>query len=107
MATKQIPVALSAGQKMEKTIRDKLADIEQLKEEAIIARDKLRALWSALRMIRDCVEELGPLAPCLRRKASCPSLTTKPRRSSRVSRQSPLRDGMTALMNWSTRPARR
>jgi hypothetical protein len=36
-------------------------EIERLKATATVARDNLRALWHALHMIRDCIEELGPV----------------------------------------------
>jgi len=38
-----------------------IAEIALLRETVTAARDNIRALWSALGMIRDCVEELGPV----------------------------------------------
>jgi hypothetical protein len=61
LTAKQITIALSAWQTMEQAVRDKVAEIKRLEAEAEVWRDNLGALWAALRMIRDAVEEIGPI----------------------------------------------
>jgi hypothetical protein len=60
MTAKQMTVALSAWQKMERRVRDQAAKIERLKGELTATQRYIRDCWFALHMIRDCVEELGP-----------------------------------------------
>jgi hypothetical protein len=61
VSAKQITIALSAWQTMEQAVRDQAAEIARLKEADKGWRDNLGALWAALRMIRDAIEEIGPI----------------------------------------------